>query len=478
MNIAIVGGERTCSAFIERVKRHEFKDLKPKVVAVSNVAPDSLCMKIAREEGISVTADYHELLDRDDIDLIIELTGDQQIFYDILDKKKRTIRAFDHKTASLFWELIRIADIQEQTSVKLAKTRSLYDLFLNELMEEDVMVIGPDYKIIEVNKTMANKLGLRRSDMVGRYCYEISHHRSTPCGGEEHPCPLIQSLKTGKSNRTTHIHRDNENREIYYAISCYPIYENGQFVAAVEISRDITRDMRIQKMAMQQDKLASIGRLAAGVAHEINNPMTTILTTAMLMQEDMDPEDPTYGDLRTIVMETLRCRKIVTSLLNFARQTKVTKKEIDMNHLVLECVGLTRKQAAFKDVVIESHIPEDLPKVFADGDQIQQALINLILNGIEATEPGGKITLTLQRSQTEGFIEIIVSDNGKGIPEENLDRIFEPFFTTKETGTGLGMAITHGLIEQHGGTIKVVSKVGQGTTFTITLPVHGDPVHA
>lgn len=170
--------------------------------------------------------------------------------------------------------------------------------------------------------------------------------------------------------------------------------------------------------------------------------------------------------------------KIVTSLLNFARQTKVTKKEIDMNHLVLECVGLTRKQAAFKDVVIESHIPEDLPKVFADGDQIQQALINLILNGIEATEPGGKITLTLQRSQTEGFIEIIVSDNGKGIPEENLDRIFEPFFTTKETGTGLGMAITHGLIEQHGGTIKVVSKVGQGTTFTITLPVHVDPVHA
>ncbi|MBL6968543.1 MAG: hypothetical protein ISR62_09005 [Desulfobacteraceae bacterium] len=276
------------------------------------------------------------------------------------------------------------------------------------------------------------------------------------------------------------MHFDKEGKEIYYSISTYPIYEKEKLVAVAEISKDITKDIKLQKTMMQQQKLASIGRLAAGVAHEINNPMTTILTTAMLLQEDLDQDDPTYLELKTISDETLRCRKIVTSLLDFARQSKPIKKACQINKIVADCITLTRKQAAFEDITIISNLSEDLPLVSVDKDQIQQALINLSLNAIEAIKKGGKIIFTTRLSSPRDAIEILVSDTGEGIPEENLNTIFEPFFTTKETGTGLGLAITFGLIEQHGGTIEVENRLGkgrsfailgEGSTFTIRLPI-------
>ena len=227
----------------------------------------------------------------------------------------------------------------------------------------------------------------------------------------------------------------------------------------------------MQKLTMQQEKLVSIGRLAAGVAHEINNPMTTILTTAMLIQEDLDSDDPNYKELQTIADETLRCRKIVTSLLDFARQRRPEKKESSINDIVRECITLVRKQAAFKDIHIESTLSEHMPLIDVDRDQIQQSIINLALNAIEATEPGGTVSFQTRMNPQAKMIEIGGRDTGHGVPEVDSDKIFEPFFTTKDTGTGLGMAITHGLIEQHRGTIDVESKVGHGTTFTVRLPI-------
>ncbi len=174
-------------------------------------------------------------------------------------------------------------------------------------------------------KVCLNKLGLQREEVIGRYCYEITHRQDLPCSGENHPCPLIETMKTQKPSQTTHIHLDKNNKKIYYSIGTYPFIENNEIIGAIEISRDITKDINMQKTMMQQEKLASVGRLSAGVAHEINNPLTTILTTAMLIQEEMDPEDPNYLELETITKETLRCRKIVASLLDFARQSAPTK---------------------------------------------------------------------------------------------------------------------------------------------------------
>ncbi|MBW2407391.1 MAG: response regulator [Deltaproteobacteria bacterium] len=350
------------------------------------------------------------------------------------------------------------------------RNRAMYDIFINELIQEDVLVIGSDYRILDINETLLNKLGLKRKEAVGRYCYEITHRLTTPCSGEDHKCPLKETLMTRKPTTETHIHKDKDNKNVYYSISAYPLFENGEVIGAIELSRDITADINGRQAMMQKDKLASIGRLSAGVAHEINNPLTTILTTAMLIQEDIDPDNPMYEELETITNETLRCRKIVASLLDFARQTKPAKKHHNINDIITECIQLTRKQAEFKDIQILNELSEKVPKLLLDKEQIQQAFINLILNATDATDPGGTITVSTDFSPDNQLVNITVSDTGKGIAAEVLDKIFEPFFTTREIGTGLGLAITHGIIGRHGGDIRVHSRPGEGTTFTIRLP--------
>ncbi|WP_051327905.1 hybrid sensor histidine kinase/response regulator [Desulfatirhabdium butyrativorans] len=360
-----------------------------------------------------------------------------------------------------------------------AEKSTMRDMVIKELINEDVMVIGPDYRILDVNGHMLENLDMTRDQVIGRYCYTITHHQDSPCCGDNHPCPLAECLDLQKPTQATHIHFNRNNEEIYYSISCYPIFENSRIIGAIELSRDITPEINKQKMMLQESKMASVGRLAAGVAHEINNPLTTILTTAMLMQEELNPGDPFSDDLELITKETLRCRKIVSALLDFARQRNPMKKNESLPKLIDEVVLLTRKQGAFKDVRVEcTHCAADLPLIQMDRGQMQQALINLILNGIEATEPGGSVRISAELSGDRAFAEIQVQDTGCGIPEEDQKQLFDPFFTTKESGTGLGLAITSGIISQHGGTIAVSSTPGQGATFTIRLPLNPESSHA
>ncbi len=471
MNIAVVGGGTRCKRLIEVIERHAFQEIDPRVVAVADLKDDTPGIIKAKENGLFVTHDYNDFFKRDDIDLIIELTGSMDIYNDILSKKKKTVRAIANRTAQLFWEISRVSTLQKKTDQELRETRARYQSIINELIQEDVMMIGFDYRIIDVNNSLLNRLGLERHDVIGRYCYEITHRQGQPCSGENHPCPLIQTMDTQKPFQTTHIHLDKDNREIYFSISTYPMLEAGDFFGAIEISRDITKDIKAQKTMMQHEKLASIGRLSAGVAHEINNPLTTILTTAMLIQEELDPQDPNYQELETISKETLRCRKIVSSLLDFARQSTPTRKLCDINKIVQESLILTRKQAAFKDVKLDYQLEENIPRLALDKGQIQQAIINLILNAIEATDAGGSIFISTAYKKYQDRVDIIVSDTGQGISENDLDKVFDPFFTTKVDGNGLGLAITHGIIEQHDGKISAFSKLGRGTIFTVKLPV-------
>ena len=479
MNVAIVGGGNRCRMLLEFIEKHSFREISVQIIAVADEREDAPGAVLAREKGLFVTSDYNDFFGRDDIALIIELTGNQETYFDILAKKDKTVRAIDKNTAILFWEFILSSRIEQDSKQELEEIEScydvtlyIYDAIINELIHDDVMVISSNYAVIDINNHLLNRLGLKREEAIGRLCYEITHKRSQPCSGEEHPCPLHEVLETGQPFQASHVHLDKGNKRLLFSISCYPLMDDGEVIGMIEVARDITKDV-IEKILMQEDKMASIGRLAAGVAHEINNPLTTILTSAMLMQEDTDPDDPRYQELQTIGTEALRCRKIVSSLLDFARQTRPAMKLTDVNEVIRGCVVLTRKQAAFNDVTVEENLAEDLPEIYMDKAQIEQALINLALNAIEATGPGGNVTLNSRFASRliPNMVEITVSDTGKGISEEDVDRIFEPFYTTSESGTGLGLAITHGIIEQHGGTIEVESKMDQGTSFIIRLPL-------
>jgi PAS domain S-box-containing protein len=471
MNIAVVGGGVRCHMLLEMIEKPVFAELSPKIIAVADMKADAPGLVRAKKRGLFITNDYNEFFDRDDIDLIIELTGDNEVFFDILSKKKKSVRAINHYTARLLWE-VGVSSIQEETSEELEKIKTMYKLVLNDLMQDDLMVIDLNYRILDINDTLLAKLGLEREKVIGRYCYEISHRQDVPCSGKEHPCPMTEVRETHENTHVTHIHLDKDNQKIYCSISCYPFFENNELVGVVEVTKDITKNIKWKKTLMRQDKFVSLGRLSAGVAHEVNNPLTTILTSAMLLQEDFDPDDPIFKELQIIADETLRCRKIITSLLDFARQTEPTKKFCNINDVVSESLVLTRKQAAFDDVAVVQDLAEGIPAINVDKDQMQQVFINLILNAMQATDSGGKISVSTTFIPENEVVEIAISDTGKGIPAENIEKIFDPFFTTRESGTGLGLAIAHGIVERHGGSIHVKSKPGSGAIFTIRLPVN------
>ena len=477
MNIAIIGAGRQGSRLMDVLQQHEFEEVRPVIVMVADVDPNAEGMVRARRLGIPTTVDYNDIFQHTDLDLIVELTGRREVFFDILAKKSITVRAISSNVVKLFWEISRVSTIEKKIRQELHEASAMYKMVINDLIQEDVMVINCDYRITDVNKSLLEKLGLSREEVIGRHCFEITHHRDQPCSGENHPCPLLETLESKQPYQSTHVHLDKNNREIYFAISTYPLFEDGDVLGAIEISRDITKEINVQRTLMQQEKLASIGRLSAGVAHEINNPMTTILTSAMLLQEDLAEDDPMRQELELIASETMRCRKIVTSLLNFARQSQPDKRLNDLNQMINECILLTQKQAAFKDIAIRYDTKPGIPPIWFDKGQIEQAIINLILNAVEATASGGTITVSTDCCDQEERARIDICDTGEGITKENLDKIFDPFFTTKTSGTGLGLAITHGIIEQHGGRIEVDSELGKGTCFAIYLPISKENSH-
>ncbi|ADK83385.1 integral membrane sensor signal transduction histidine kinase [Desulfarculus baarsii DSM 2075] len=232
-----------------------------------------------------------------------------------------------------------------------------------------------------------------------------------------------------------------------------------------------------EKRLLQSEKQALVGRLAAGVAHEINNPLTGVLTFTHLLLRRGDLPAEVVHDLQTIAAQTERVRKIVKGLLDFSRQTKLEAQPSDLNPLVAAAVKLMTNQALLKGVRLHFDPQEEFPVMNLDRSQMQGVLINMIINALDATPPGGEVAVITRpgdparRGGRQG-VEILVRDTGCGIAPEHLDKLFDPFFTTKEVGqgTGLGLAVSQGVVARHGGEITVRSKPGQGSTFTIWLP--------
>ncbi|MBM4088171.1 MAG: HAMP domain-containing protein [Planctomycetes bacterium] len=220
----------------------------------------------------------------------------------------------------------------------------------------------------------------------------------------------------------------------------------------------------------RSEQLASVGRLAAGVAHEINNPLTGVLAFADMMRDKENLDEQDRQDLELIIRETKRVREIVRGMLDFARETPFVQKPMDINELIRQTFRLLGKRDAFQKITMVEDLGERLPQVNVDKNQLQQVLLNLMLNACEAMPHGG--TLMVRSSVADGRVVVAVTDTGCGIKREHLDKIFEPFFTTKPVGkgTGLGLSVSYGILQQHEGTLEVESELGKGTTFLVTLP--------
>jgi signal transduction histidine kinase len=277
-------------------------------------------------------------------------------------------------------------------------------------------------------------------------------------------------------HRLTGLHKNGTRIPI--SLSGSIIYnEDGDEVATVGIFTDLRqiRDMereleKKERELIESDRLASLGKLAAGVAHEINNPLTGILTFAEDLLEDSEEEDPRREDYKVIHHEALRCREIVKGLLDFARQDKITQQPLHINPIVMQNFSLVKRLASFQNIEITHDLADDLPVVVGDPTQLQQVFLNMMVNASEAMPQGGELYIAT-RLTLENMVDISFSDTGDGISPEILKNIFEPFFSTKGGKTsGLGLAVSWGIIQQHGGQIDVETALGQGTRFHILLP--------
>ena len=236
--------------------------------------------------------------------------------------------------------------------------------------------------------------------------------------------------------------------------------------------KDIEQRRLMQKQMAQADKLASIGELSSGIAHEINNPLGIILGYTQLLLRGEDPQSARSEDLKTIEKHVQSCKAIVEDLLNFARTSRSRKERLNIHPIIEDVIGFVRHHSNLENIQIETRLSPNVPPVLIDEKKIKQVLINLLMNAIHAVTPTGTISIATGFKEKTGRIIVEVTDNGHGIAKENLSRIFDPFFTTKPTGegTGLGLSVSYGIVKGHGGNITVKSVPGQGATFMLTLP--------
>jgi two-component system NtrC family sensor kinase len=270
-----------------------------------------------------------------------------------------------------------------------------------------------------------------------------------------HMTEVIRDIKRGQFNRKMELTSRDELGELAITFN--------------RMTNNLQRNRELEANLAQQGKMASLGILSSGVAHEINNPLGVILGYAGYIENKLDPEDPNYHFIHEIKRESKRCKKIVQDLLNYSRTPKPVFAETDLNRLLDQIVSFAANHTDLHGVKIVKKFDNDLPLLWLDGDQIRQVAINLILNAGAAMSEGGQLTVSTRREEDD--VVMSFADTGSGISEDDLERIFEPFFTTKDRGTGLGLPITKQIIEQHHGSIRMSSRLKQGTTVIIHLPL-------
>jgi two-component system NtrC family sensor kinase len=338
---------------------------------------------------------------------------------------------------------------------------------------DPIYTISDEWKLVAVNKTKADELGVTPESLSGRVCFRVFYNRQQPC---EH-CAVALTLadKTEQHWPVRWLGEDHLPRE--WEVSGYPI--PGKQISsarAVIVWQDKTEERRLESSLMQAGKLAAIGQLAAGVAHEINNPLTAINANAQMLKMVMPVEDENYESVDLIVRAGERAAKVVRGLLDFARQEQYSFTYGDLNESVREALDLVNYQLQSAKIAITRDLDENLPPVVASWEHLKSVWLNLLLNARDAllhNNEQRQLELATRVNKESQSVQVVLHDNGKGMSEAESVHIFEPFYTTKGPGqgTGLGLATCHRIVEQHGGEITVASKVNEGTTFLITLPI-------
>ncbi|MDA8234506.1 MAG: PAS domain S-box protein [Clostridia bacterium] len=358
-------------------------------------------------------------------------------------------------------------DITEEASVERIQLESKFVL---DSIPQGVLAVDKEHRITTINKAAQRILGLEGLPIIGKTYEEIA----TVLGIPHKYWYILRTLAKGTHYQKQEYSINVMGRTVVLSLDCSRLESQyGEVVGAVAVFEDITREREMEEVMRRSEKLAALGQLAAGMAHEIRNPLTTVKGFLQLMQGKTN--DQTYDEyIKIIAAELKQVNHIITEFLLFSQPQAPKFKETSPFEILEEAFALISSQAAMQEIRLAEKIPATLPLIKVDREQVKQVLINLARNALEAMPNGG--TLTINACYEEGNIIFQVTDTGRGIPTEELERIFDPFFTTREDlgGTGLGLTVAHRIVETHGGHIQVESIVGKGSKFSVILPVSNE----
>lgn len=342
--------------------------------------------------------------------------------------------------------------------------RSLFDS-----SPSSIYIIDREFVLKAINMNRAALAGQSPKALVGEKCYAALYRRDTPCEG----CQVGKTLQSGEITRRMMRLDTVKSGSIDLEISTFPIWATGEEIEqAFLFEEDVTERQNLQASLAQSEKLAAVGQLAASVAHEINNPLTTILANAQLLQRMLPAEEDEFQEMVELIIQASdRASQAVRDLLDFSRREHYQLSPTDLNETIRRTVSLLDHDLNSNSISLKFDPDPDLQLVNASQDHLQGVWLNLLINAIDAISPGpGEIEIRTE--DVANHAQVTITDSGQGISPEHIAHIFEPFYTTKGPGqgTGLGLSICHQIITRHGGEITVSSRVGEGTTFTVRLP--------
>ncbi len=600
MKTVIIGGGKGCKSLLKLATGSFLRELTLDVRCVVDIDPNAPGMKFAKEIKIPISTDIEESIAMPGIELIIELTGLDEVLDELHKMLPHGMKLIDHHSARIFWDLVNAQQDQEQRLKEIIELEQRIEnerQFLQNIFDgipDLVVVLDKDRNVIRVNKRFRDNTGIETSEAIGKNCHDVFSMTDLAFDCQLKDCPFEEVFKT--NNPHTVVRRTPSPNETYYEVTMTPIlgaegtpeviigtwyritekvklkreieaaeikfkrfiesahamisikdldgryvivnsataevfnrkpeefigkkaievlppdiarsvqkhdqevikhkqhqtydeilpidgriyYINtirfpltdykGSVIGTCAIDRDVTRERELQEQLVQATKLAAVGKLAAGVAHEINNPLTGILAYAEDIMDELPDNSPLQDDLSVIVRETMRCRNIVHNLLDFSRVETPKIEKIKPSEVIDKTLELVEKLANFKDVEIRKDLISEEPHIRGDLSQLTQVMLNFMINAADAMNGRGRITLKTEQIPGQDKFAISVEDTGPGIPENLIDKIFDPFFSTKDTN-GLGLAVSWGIIERHHGTVEVDMADEGGAIFKILLPV-------
>jgi PAS domain S-box-containing protein len=380
-----------------------------------------------------------------------------------------------------------VTDITERKRAEEALRKS--EKFIKDILssvDEAFVVVDREFRILSANRAYCEQAGKTVESIIGRHCYEISHHATQPCHEPEHVCGCMRTFETGEPAFTVHTHTDDKGKQRQVEIKTYAMKdESGGVTSIIEVINDITEKTSLENQLRHAQKMEGIGTLAGGIAHDFNNILSAIIGYGHVTLMKMQKDDPLRMNIEHMLESADRAAALIQSLLTFSRKQIIERKPVDLN-TILKKVEKFLVRVIGEDVEVSMALDKSVLTIYGDADQLEQVFMNLATNARDAMPNGGSFTIETSIIEIDSrfvtahgygkpgrYVMIVATDTGVGMNEETRKKIFEPFFTTKEVdkGTGLGLAIVYGIIKQHEGFINVYSEPGKGTTFRIYLPL-------